>query len=41
MGPAPRVLELFYDVLSPYSWLGFEVTRGVEGLAVACEASAQ
>lgn len=25
MGPAPRVLELFYDVLSPYSWLGFEV----------------
>ncbi|XP_036037558.1 glutathione S-transferase kappa 1 isoform X1 [Onychomys torridus] len=25
MGPAPRTLELFYDVLSPYSWLGFEV----------------
>uniref|UniRef100_A0A4X2M8U7 DSBA-like thioredoxin domain-containing protein n=1 Tax=Vombatus ursinus TaxID=29139 RepID=A0A4X2M8U7_VOMUR len=26
-GPAglPRKLELFYDVLSPYSWLGFEV----------------
>ncbi|XP_046952239.1 glutathione S-transferase kappa 1 [Lynx rufus] len=22
---APRTLELFYDVLSPYSWLGFEV----------------
>uniref|UniRef100_H0WCS9 Glutathione S-transferase kappa n=1 Tax=Cavia porcellus TaxID=10141 RepID=H0WCS9_CAVPO len=25
MGPSPRSLELFYDVLSPYSWLGFEV----------------
>uniref|UniRef100_A0A8C0N510 Glutathione S-transferase kappa n=2 Tax=Canis lupus familiaris TaxID=9615 RepID=A0A8C0N510_CANLF len=25
MGPLPRTLELFYDVLSPYSWLGFEV----------------
>nr|XP_034374650.1 glutathione S-transferase kappa 1-like isoform X2 [Arvicanthis niloticus] len=25
MGRAPRILELFYDVLSPYSWLGFEV----------------
>uniref|UniRef100_A0A8C9JN56 Glutathione S-transferase kappa n=1 Tax=Panthera tigris altaica TaxID=74533 RepID=A0A8C9JN56_PANTA len=25
MMPAPRTLELFYDVLSPYSWLGFEV----------------
>ncbi|XP_008826837.1 glutathione S-transferase kappa 1 isoform X2 [Nannospalax galili] len=25
MGPGPRTLELFYDVLSPYSWLGFEV----------------
>ncbi|XP_021096604.1 glutathione S-transferase kappa 1 isoform X3 [Heterocephalus glaber] len=25
MGPSPRTLELFYDVLSPYSWLGFEV----------------
>ncbi|VCX10354.1 unnamed protein product, partial [Gulo gulo] len=25
MGPVPRTLELFYDVLSPYSWLGFEV----------------
>lgn len=25
MGPAPRIVELFYDVLSPYSWLGFEV----------------
>lgn len=25
MGPSPRILELFYDVLSPYSWLGFEV----------------
>ncbi|KAL0618301.1 Glutathione S-transferase kappa 1 [Plecturocebus cupreus] len=25
MGPAPRTLELFYDVLSPYSWLGFEI----------------
>ncbi|GAB5568869.1 glutathione S-transferase kappa 1 [Prionailurus iriomotensis] len=25
MTPAPRTLELFYDVLSPYSWLGFEV----------------
>ncbi|XP_041607158.1 glutathione S-transferase kappa 1 isoform X1 [Vulpes lagopus] len=24
MGPVPRTLELFYDVLSPYSWLGFE-----------------
>ncbi|KAF0874698.1 GSTK1 transferase, partial [Crocuta crocuta] len=23
--PLPRTLELFYDVLSPYSWLGFEV----------------
>ncbi|XP_001506614.1 glutathione S-transferase kappa 1 isoform X2 [Ornithorhynchus anatinus] len=22
---APAVLELFYDVVSPYSWLGFEV----------------
>lgn len=31
MGPAPRTLELFYDVLSPYSWLGFEVTPGAEG----------
>lgn len=28
MGPVPRTLELFYDVLSPYSWLGFEVTPG-------------
>ncbi|XP_002924211.1 glutathione S-transferase kappa 1 isoform X1 [Ailuropoda melanoleuca] len=25
MGPVPRTLELFYDVLSPYSWFGFEV----------------
>ncbi|XP_021573482.1 glutathione S-transferase kappa 1 isoform X5 [Carlito syrichta] len=25
MGPLPRTLELFYDVLSPYSWLSFEV----------------
>lgn len=25
MGPAPRTLEFFYDVLSPYSWLGFEI----------------
>ncbi|XP_059964653.1 glutathione S-transferase kappa 1 isoform X1 [Mesoplodon densirostris] len=25
MGPLPRILELFYDVLSPYSWLAFEV----------------
>ncbi|KAM5188333.1 glutathione S-transferase kappa 1 isoform 1-T1 [Callospermophilus lateralis] len=25
MGPVPRTLELFYDVLSPYSWLCFEV----------------
>uniref|UniRef100_A0A8C8YGX4 Glutathione S-transferase kappa n=1 Tax=Prolemur simus TaxID=1328070 RepID=A0A8C8YGX4_PROSS len=25
MGPLPRSLELFYDVLSPYSWLSFEV----------------
>uniref|UniRef100_A0A2K5F8H8 Glutathione S-transferase kappa n=1 Tax=Aotus nancymaae TaxID=37293 RepID=A0A2K5F8H8_AOTNA len=25
MRPVPRTLELFYDVLSPYSWLGFEV----------------
>ncbi|XP_015349233.1 glutathione S-transferase kappa 1 [Marmota marmota marmota] len=25
MGPLPRTLELFYDVLSPYSWLCFEV----------------
>ncbi|XP_070318482.1 glutathione S-transferase kappa 1 isoform X2 [Odocoileus virginianus] len=25
MGPGPRTLELFYDVLSPYSWLAFEV----------------
>lgn len=24
----PRTVELFYDVLSPYSWLGFEVTPG-------------
>ncbi|XP_019789417.2 glutathione S-transferase kappa 1 isoform X1 [Tursiops truncatus] len=28
MGPLPRTLELFYDVLSPYSWLAFEVTPG-------------
>ena len=28
MGPVPRTLELFYDVLSPYSWLAFEVTPG-------------
>lgn len=28
MGPLPRTVELFYDVLSPYSWLGFEVTPG-------------
>ncbi|MEJ1280985.1 glutathione S-transferase kappa 1 [Cricetulus griseus] len=28
LGMEPRTLELFYDVLSPYSWLGFEVTRG-------------
>lgn len=28
VGPSPRTLELFYDVLSPYSWLGFEVTPG-------------
>nr|XP_025147514.1 glutathione S-transferase kappa 1 isoform X1 [Bubalus bubalis] len=25
MQPVPRTLELFYDVLSPYSWLAFEV----------------
>ncbi|XP_058283506.1 glutathione S-transferase kappa 1 isoform X3 [Hylobates moloch] len=25
MGPLPRTVELFYDVLSPYSWLGFEI----------------
>ncbi|XP_074049600.1 glutathione S-transferase kappa 1 [Macrotis lagotis] len=25
MAALPRRLELFYDVLSPYSWLGFEV----------------
>ncbi|XP_037370837.1 glutathione S-transferase kappa 1 [Talpa occidentalis] len=25
MGSLPRRLELFYDVLSPYSWLGFEI----------------
>ncbi|KAM8817363.1 glutathione S-transferase kappa 1 [Rhynchonycteris naso] len=25
MGPLPRTLELFYDVLSPYSWLSFEI----------------
>lgn len=31
MGPAPRTLEFFYDVLSPYSWLGFEVTPGLGG----------
>ena len=23
----PRKLEYFYDVLSPYSWIGFEVAR--------------
>ncbi|XP_044802935.1 glutathione S-transferase kappa 1 isoform X1 [Bubalus bubalis] len=28
MRPVPRTLELFYDVLSPYSWLAFEVTPG-------------
>lgn len=31
MRPLPRTLELFYDVLSPYSWLGFEVTPGLRG----------
>ncbi|KAG8515869.1 Glutathione S-transferase kappa 1 [Galemys pyrenaicus] len=25
MGSLPRRLELFYDVLSPYSWLAFEI----------------
>uniref|UniRef100_A0A7N8WP78 DSBA-like thioredoxin domain-containing protein n=1 Tax=Mastacembelus armatus TaxID=205130 RepID=A0A7N8WP78_9TELE len=25
LGPNPTVVELFYDVVSPYSWLGFEV----------------
>uniref|UniRef100_A0A8C3W5E1 Glutathione S-transferase kappa n=1 Tax=Catagonus wagneri TaxID=51154 RepID=A0A8C3W5E1_9CETA len=25
MGPRSRTLELFYDVLSPYSWLAFEI----------------
>ncbi|XP_003791596.1 glutathione S-transferase kappa 1 [Otolemur garnettii] len=25
MGTLPRTVELFYDVLSPYSWMGFEV----------------
>lgn len=30
--PLPlRTLELFYDVLSPYSWLSFEVRPGEEG----------
>lgn len=29
MGPLPRTVELFYDVLSPYSWMGFEVTPGL------------
>lgn len=28
MEALPRTVELFYDVLSPYSWLGFEVTPG-------------
>ncbi|XP_062848655.1 glutathione S-transferase kappa 1-like [Trichomycterus rosablanca] len=25
MGSSKKVIELFYDVVSPYSWLGFEV----------------
>ncbi len=37
MGPLPRTVELFYDVLSPYSWLGFEVTLGGVASAVSGE----
>ncbi len=25
--PAKKTLELFYDVVSPYSWIAFEVCR--------------
>lgn len=40
MGSVPRTLELFYDVLSPYSWLAFEVTPG-SSLPGACETEAE
>lgn len=26
-GGSKKVVEIFYDVVSPYSWLGFEVRR--------------
>lgn len=26
MESSRKVIELFYDVVSPYSWLGFEVS---------------
>lgn len=26
MSSSKKVIELFYDVVSPYSWLGFEVS---------------